>query len=94
MTICRVCMAGSPQSRAARSGAGSGSRMEPVDPDSDRREQHSAALLLRVWQEGADVRCRLLEVTDSLSPSTAVAHGVDAICDGVRRWLQEFQRPD
>jgi hypothetical protein len=56
-------------------------------------EERSAALVLRVWPEGDDLRCRLMRVSDALSPSSVVAQGVDAICDEVRRWLQEFQQP-
>jgi hypothetical protein len=47
----------------------------------------SAVLLLRVWQEGDDLRCRLLQGT---SQEGVVAQGVDAICDAVRRWLLEM----
>jgi hypothetical protein len=50
-------------------------------------------LLLRVWTEDDDLRCRLLQGTQR-SPDgvVAVAQGVDAICDAVRRWLLEIDR--
>jgi hypothetical protein len=51
-----------------------------------------AVLLLRVWHQDEEVRCRLMFVTDSSSPpnSTTAAQGVDAICDAVRRWLLQL----
>jgi hypothetical protein len=51
-----------------------------------------AVLLLRVWHQDDEVRCRLISVTDSSSPpnSTSAAQGVDAICDTVRRWLLQL----
>jgi acetaldehyde dehydrogenase (acetylating) len=50
-----------------------------------------AVLLLRVWRQDADLRCRLMVVTDPSSPPSALAaaQGVDAICEEVRRWLQQ-----
>jgi hypothetical protein len=51
-----------------------------------------AVLLLRVWHQDDEVRCRLMYVTDASSPpnSTTAAQGVDAICDAVRRWLLQL----
>jgi hypothetical protein len=56
-------------------------------------EERSAALVLRVWPEGEELRCRVIRVTDALAPHSVVAQGEDAICAEVRRWLREFQRP-
>jgi hypothetical protein len=58
----------------------------------DEAERLPAALLLRVWPEGDELRCRLLGFPDlSARPGVvAVAHGIDAICDAVRRWLHEL----
>ena len=55
-------------------------------------ERPPAALLLRVWPEGDELRCRLLGFPDlSARPEVvAVAHGIDAICDAVCRWLHEL----
>jgi len=64
-------------------------RVEPVGPV--ELEHPSAALLLRVWPEGDELRGRLLGFTDtsSVARGLAVAEGIDAICDAVRRWLLE-----
>jgi hypothetical protein len=53
---------------------------------------HPAALLLRVWHQDDDLCCRLIMVTDSSSPPSIsiAAQGIDAICDEVRRWLQQL----
>jgi hypothetical protein len=55
----------------------------------EREADHSAALLLRVWHDDDELRCRLLSVTDPTSPPSCVtaAQGIDAICDAVRHWL-------
>ena len=51
-----------------------------------------AVLLLRVWHQDDEVRCRLIFVTDASSPPgvTTAAQGVEAICDEVRRWLLQL----
>ena len=41
-----------------------------------------AVLVLRVWSEESGLRARLLS-----GDRAAVAQGVDAICEQVRRWL-------
>jgi hypothetical protein len=53
---------------------------------------HPAVLLLRVWRQDDDLRCRLMAVTDTSSPPsvTIAAQGIDAICDEVRRWLTQL----
>jgi hypothetical protein len=72
--------------------------VDPVDPvgpvnpvGQGEPGRPSAALLLRVWPEGDELRGRLLGFTDMSSAARvlAVAQGVDAICDAVRRWLLE-----
>jgi hypothetical protein len=62
------------------------------DAETDESTARSGALLLRVWREDDELRCRLLRVTDPSSPARAVGivQGVDAICDAVRRWLLEL----
>jgi hypothetical protein len=60
--------------------------------DSGDRPARSAVLLLRVWSEGDDLRCRLLQGAPA-DGVVAVAQGVDAICDAVRRWLLAIDRP-
>jgi hypothetical protein len=60
-----------------------------VSARADERGQQPRALLLRVWPEGDDLRCRLFQASDASSPVSMVGivQGVDAICDAVRRWL-------
>jgi hypothetical protein len=80
MTLCRTCRqdhpAVAPQSE------------DDPEPESD----HRGVLLLRVWRQDDDLRCRLLSVSDSSSPpkALAAAQGIDAICDAVRRWLLQL----
>jgi hypothetical protein len=77
MTLCRACR----QDAAAIT--------PPPRSESEHEADHPAVLLLRVWHQDDELRCRLMLVTDPSSPpsvSTA-AQGVDAICDAVRRWL-------
>ncbi len=52
-------------------------------------DEHSAVLLLRVWHEDDQLRCRLIQAADASTPPTGVgvAQGVDAICTAVRTWL-------
>jgi hypothetical protein len=52
-------------------------------------DDHPAVLLLRVWHEDDQLRCRLMQAADASSPpaGVGVAQGVDAICDAVRGWL-------
>lgn len=53
------------------------------------REDRSVTLLLRVWPEGDELRCRMLSTADTSSAPRpiAVTQGVDAICAEVRAWL-------
>jgi hypothetical protein len=79
MTACRVCSTRG-NTAATVDGGGSGEPKGPV----------SVTLLLRVWRESDDLRCRLLSVTGAAVSSpqpVAVAQGVDDICDAVREWL-------
>jgi hypothetical protein len=75
MTTCRAC---SPRTPA------------PQDSASDPAgSSGSAVLILRVWAEDDQLRCRLLGASrSSADPGVvAVAQGVDAICAAVRDWL-------
>jgi hypothetical protein len=75
MATCRTCSE-QPELAAAEPGPSTG---------------RSAVLLLRVWQEGDDLRCRLLQGAPA-DGVVAVAQGVDAVCEAVRRWLLEIGR--
>ena len=48
--------------------------------------QAGAVLVLRVWAEENGLRARLL-TSSGVRETVVVAHGTDAICDAVRRWL-------
>lgn len=82
MALCRSCQ----QSEGAET-VGDEDRFERTDRPPSEGEG-AAVLLLRVWAEDRDLRCRLMFVKDpSSQPSVAVAQGVDAICEAVRGWL-------
>ena len=75
MAMCRAC-------RRDETAAAAPSRPEPENG-------HPAVLLLRVWHQDDELRCRLLPATDPSSTPRAgmAAQGVDAICAAVRDWL-------
>jgi hypothetical protein len=77
--LCRTC-----RENGAAAAATSPSRSGP-----EQGSDHPAALLLRVWHQDEELRCRLMMVNDSSSPASVstAAQGIDAICDAVRRWL-------
>ena len=64
----------------------------PVAPGLAGPGDRSTVLVLRVWSEGDELRCRLMEAADVASPPVVAgaAQGVDAICDLVRRRLLQL----
>jgi hypothetical protein len=83
--LCRICRQGRPTASGSQPSVDAPSERSHPGPEKD----DSAVLLLRVWRQDGDLRCRLMSVTDSVSaPSVfAVAQGVDAIDAAVRQWL-------
>lgn len=53
------------------------------------RTAETAILVLRVWPEDEGLRARLLSGTGE-QQTIVLAQGVDAICEQVRRWLDEL----
>ena len=97
MTTCRTCstrdrVVALPAREPKLSNEPTGSDQPSRSDRGYEAERPPAALLLRVWPEGDELRCRLLGFPDlSARPRVvAVAHGIDAICDAVRRWLHEL----
>jgi hypothetical protein len=76
-----------------RCGAEAPSTEPGVQPDvnltTGTDDPRSTVLVLRVWREGDELRCRLLGARPPSSTLSAVlvVQGLDAICEAVRKWL-------